>query len=133
MRTKEIVEATGVSRETLRFYELKKLLDKPKRSASGYRDYSRQCIQRIKFILTAQKAGFTLNEIQQLIELKAKKLSCRQGRDMAFKKKRELQLRAKALQEIMNRLDKFIDICESEGESGLNRTCPLSFDLLTAG
>ena len=60
----------GINLETVRFYERKGLLPKPRRSASGYRLYTPDAIQRLKFIKRAQELGFSLHEIRELLALR---------------------------------------------------------------
>lgn len=63
----EVAKRTGVGIETLRFYEKSGLLDRPSRTASGYRVYDASIIDRLAFIKKAQVLGFTLDEIRELI------------------------------------------------------------------
>ena len=70
MKIGEVARLTGVGIETLRFYETNGLLDKPKRTYSGYRMYGDDVLERIAFIKKAQMLGFTLEEIGQLIKHK---------------------------------------------------------------
>lgn len=69
MRSGELAQRAGVNTETLRFYERKKLLRPPSRTAAGYRDYSESDLETIRFIKQCQHLGFTLREIGQLEEL----------------------------------------------------------------
>jgi MerR family mercuric resistance operon transcriptional regulator len=69
MRTGELAQQAGVNIETIRFYEREKLLPPPPRTASGYRSYSPQDLERVVFIKTCQQLGFTLNDIRSLAEL----------------------------------------------------------------
>lgn len=128
MRTKDIIEKTGIDRETLRFYESKGLLPNSKRSDSGYRIYSESVIGRIDFIIKAKNAGFTLTEIKTLIDLQHKRGPCRLARDAAKRKKAEIKERIKVLKEMDTILQKFINECEKDGEISLNRPCHFSFD-----
>ncbi len=66
----KIAELADVNNETIRFYERKQILPKPKRNASGYRQYSFEVVKQIKFIKKAQRLGFTLKEIDSLQSLK---------------------------------------------------------------
>jgi MerR family Zn(II)-responsive transcriptional regulator of zntA len=68
----ELSEATGVGRETLRFYEEKGLVIPVNRTAAGYRQYSHSAIELIGFIKKTQQAGFSLKEIDGLLQLRAK-------------------------------------------------------------
>lgn len=130
MSPKQVTDATGIDRETLRFYEAKSLLPKAKRSSAGYRDYPVSIIDRIQFIKASKAAGFTLREIKDLIELKHKNSTCRTGRDFAIQKRQEIKNKMKALREMKKVLDYFIDSCNSNGEKGLNQKCHLSFDTI---
>lgn len=66
----EVAKLSGVGIETLRFYEKSGLLDRPARTASGYRVYDASIIDRLAFIKKAQVLGFTLDEIRELISHK---------------------------------------------------------------
>lgn len=70
MRIGEIAQATGISRDTLRFYEKRGLL-RARRSANGYRDYPPEAVQWLTYIRTAQALGFTLTEIEADLPLLA--------------------------------------------------------------
>jgi DNA-binding transcriptional MerR regulator len=63
MQIGELAEATGISRDTLRFYEKRGLLQ-ARRSGNGYRDYPPQAVDWLRYIRTAQALGFTLQEIE---------------------------------------------------------------------
>lgn len=60
----------GVNIETVRYYERRRLLPKPERSSSGYRQYSDEGVRKIRFIRHAQELGFSLKEIQGLLNLR---------------------------------------------------------------
>lgn len=131
MRTKDILEQSGIDRETLRFYENKGLLPKASRTDSGYRIYSDKTLSRLSFILTAKNAGFTLKEIKDLVELKQNGATCKIGRDLAVQKREELKAKMKSLIAMKNILNSFIEACEADGELGLKKKCHLSFDNMT--
>ena len=65
-RIGEIAERTGVSVETLRYYEKRRLLNAPARTEGGFRVYSDAVVHQVKFIKQAQSLGLTLDDIQQL-------------------------------------------------------------------
>jgi DNA-binding transcriptional MerR regulator len=66
MRIGELAQAAAVSRDTLRFYEQRGLIA-AQRSANGYRHYPVEMVQLVQFIKTAQRLGFSLNEIGQSV------------------------------------------------------------------
>jgi DNA-binding transcriptional MerR regulator len=68
MQIKELAEATGLSRDTLRFYEKRGLLTARRRD-NGYRDYPSEAVDWLRYLRTAQALGFTLTEIEQGLPL----------------------------------------------------------------
>jgi len=64
-----LARKTGVSVDTLRFYERKGLIVRPRRMLSGYRNYSDEVIDRLQFVKDAKGLGFSLREIQELLML----------------------------------------------------------------
>lgn len=70
MRIGELGEQCGVTTKTIRYYESIDLLDEPARTASGYRDYGDDAVERLQFIRDAQATGLTLSEIASVLELK---------------------------------------------------------------
>lgn len=62
MQIGTLSERTGLSRDSLRFYEKRGLLQ-ARRSANGYRDYPEAAVQWLGYVRTAQQLGFTLAEI----------------------------------------------------------------------
>ena len=63
MRIGDMAQATGLSRDTLRFYEKRGLL-RARRGANGYRDYPPDAVAWLRYLRTAQQLGFTLAEIE---------------------------------------------------------------------
>lgn len=70
LRIGEVAKRTGVSVETVRFYEREGLLAKPARLPSGYREYPEEVLYRIRFIKRAKKLGFSLKGIAELLALR---------------------------------------------------------------
>lgn len=127
MQTKDVIQLTGLDRETLRFYEKKGIVPEPKRTSSGYRNYNEEVIERIEFAKMAKEAGFTLSEIKELLDLKNSGVTCKTGRDMALSKMKELDEKMKSLRKMKKVLKHFVSDCESNGEIGLKKKCHLSF------
>src|SRR5690625_3718325 len=63
-------ELAGVNKETIRYYERRNLIPEPERMDSCYRLFSRRHVDQIRFIKRAQELGFTLSEIDDLLNLK---------------------------------------------------------------
>jgi DNA-binding transcriptional MerR regulator len=71
MRIGELARKAGVNVQTVRFYERRRLLREPNRTASGYRSYERADLESLVFIKWCQPLGFTLKEVRQLLRLHA--------------------------------------------------------------
>jgi DNA-binding transcriptional MerR regulator len=67
LRTGQLARKAGVNIQTLRYYERRRLLTVPPRQPSGQRAYPETAVGRIRAIKAAQRLGFTLNEIQELL------------------------------------------------------------------
>jgi len=65
----EVAAETGLSIDTIRFYETKGLLMTPDRSPGGFRLFRPEEIETLRFIRTAQEAGFSLDEVHELLLL----------------------------------------------------------------
>jgi MerR family mercuric resistance operon transcriptional regulator len=66
-----LAQAAGVGVETVRYYQRRGLLPEPPRPPGEVRRYSEEDLKRLRFIRSAQAAGFTLSEIGELLELSA--------------------------------------------------------------
>ena len=64
-----LARAASVGVETVRYYERRGLISQPKRVGGAYRRYSSDHVSRIRFVKRAQELGFTLEEIESLLEL----------------------------------------------------------------
>jgi len=64
-----VARAAGVRIDTIRYYERRGLLPLPARSPAGYRQYAEEVVQRIRYIKRAQRLGFTLAQILELLRL----------------------------------------------------------------
>ncbi len=67
VRISELARAAGVGISTVRFYERRGLVTPTTRTHGGYRYYDREALRRLKFIRRAQRLGFTLAEVEQIL------------------------------------------------------------------
>lgn len=65
----DVAERAGVPTATIRYYESIGLLKRAPRASSGYRRYSEQTIEELRFIKKAQALGFTLEEVSEILRL----------------------------------------------------------------
>jgi len=67
-----LADEGGVGVETVRYYQRRGLLPEPDRLDGGVRRYGEPEVKRLRFIRAAQTAGFTLEEIGELLTLDAR-------------------------------------------------------------
>jgi len=89
-----LAKQAGVPVKTIRYYEDVGLLPKPSRTASGYRLYSPDSADRLRFIKKAQHLGLRLDEIKEILEL-ADRGRCPCGHVQTFLKTRLCELQQK--------------------------------------
>lgn len=65
----KLAKASGVHLETVRYYERIGLMPKPSRTASNYRSYGPEHVERLSFIRRAREIGFSIGEIKELLVL----------------------------------------------------------------
>jgi DNA-binding transcriptional MerR regulator len=68
LRSGQVAEAAGVNLQTLRYYERRGLLEEPQRSNGGHRLYPQEAVTVLRVIKAAQRLGFTLDEVGELLE-----------------------------------------------------------------
>lgn len=69
----QLSQQTGVSNETIRYYERISLLPKPIKKSNGYRQYIDQDIDRLKFVQRLRLLDFTLADIREILAFKERK------------------------------------------------------------
>ncbi|MEN9002034.1 MAG: MerR family transcriptional regulator, partial [Flavobacteriales bacterium] len=92
MKIGELAEKTGVSRDTIRFYENKGMLTEVTRPFewNNYKDYGEENIKRIQIIKYLQRFSFTLRECKELIDQKNASPDECPNKSKAFQKKLSL-------------------------------------------
>jgi Hg(II)-responsive transcriptional regulator len=118
----ELAGAVGVNVQTVRYYERRGLLPKPKRRASGYREYLPSDVARLEFIRRAQALGFTLSEIEQLLVLRVDPRTTSEDVHRAVQEKIEaVETKISDLARISSALRKMAVACHAHGPLG---DCP---------
>jgi DNA-binding transcriptional MerR regulator len=108
-RASELAKETGVSTDTLRYYERKKVLPKPRRSENGYRMYPPDASNRVSLVRRAIAVGFTLNELAQILAERDKGGSpCRQVYKLATEKLEKIEDQLKTLTDLRDDLGKIM-------------------------
>jgi len=124
MTISELARGGGVGVETVRFYQRKGLLPDPRPGqiggAKGRRHYGAEELARLRFIRSAQRAGFTLDEIEELLALDRSNDRAR-AREMAKARLSELDARIADLEAARKSLARLARECAS-GKAG---PCPI--------
>lgn len=123
MRTAELAGRAGVNTQTLRYYERRGLLAQPPRSRSGYRDYPDRAVGQLRFVKRAQELGFTLGQIEGLLELAdGGPDSCEQARAVAQAQVADLDRKIADLARMRASLAELAATCD---RPRADRSCPL--------
>jgi len=119
----KLAQAANINHETVRFYERKGLLPQPSRSPSGYRLYADADLKRLHFILLAKKHGFTLADIQELLELRVDPAStCEEVKFKADEKIAVIKEKIAELRSMQHALTALASACHGTGPAG---DCPI--------
>ncbi|MCP9290554.1 MerR family transcriptional regulator [Gracilimonas sediminicola] len=119
----EVARRADVNKETVRYYEKRGLIPEPDRRRSGYRIFTQRHIDQIKFIKRSQELGFTLNEIQELLDLRMdEETTCSQIKTEAEEKYQDVVSKIRDLKRIKATLTELIDSCSGQGPKG---DCPI--------
>jgi len=117
----ETAQQTGLSADTLRYYEKIGLLPNVTRDNGGRRRYDADDLSRLRFIQRAQRCNFSLDEIRQLLEFR----SCRDAARPAVARLTEhkladIQQRLADLETLQHELQQLLYLCR-----GSDQGCPI--------
>ena len=117
----KLAQEAGVNVETIRFYQLKGLLPTPDRALGSIRRYGSVDVARLKFVKAAQRLGFSLDEVGQLLKLEDG-AHCSEAADMAALRLADVRAKLADLIRIESALSKLVSECHlHQGEV----SCPL--------
>ena len=123
MRTSEVADRAGVNVQTLRYYERRGLLPEPPRRESRYRIYGQDAVRIVRFIKRAQELGFSLDEVECLLELsEGGPESCEAAQRLASGRIAELDRRMANLRAMRDALGQLLATCSLPRAE---RECPL--------
>lgn len=135
LRVGQVAAAAGVNLETLRYYERRGLLARPERSLGGHRLYPPEAITQLRVIKAAQRLGFTLTEVADLLEVGTHHHGGRRRpaglQARAADKLVEVEQRIADLDVIRTTLRQALDAgCDDLSECAGNPRCPIPFAAL---
>ncbi len=120
--------AAGVNVETIRYYQRKGLLPEPKRPMGSIRRYAEAELARLRFIKAAQRLGFSLDEVGELLMLEDG-TQCDKARNLAEHKLHDVREKLADLRRIESVLSRLVARCGSLRGSV---KCPLILSLQQA-
>jgi DNA-binding transcriptional MerR regulator len=129
-RIGQVAHETGVSIDTIRFYEKQGLLKRSPRTEGGFRLFGANDIERLKFVRKAQELGFSLNEIRELLVLKAEHLpACSHVKELLELKLTAVGQKINELQALERSLKRALRKCKQElktpAPGGDEEYCPV--------
>ncbi len=118
MQIGELCRVTGMTKDSIRFYEKIGLLNNVERKLNGYKNYSDEHVKQLKLLRHAKKLGFTLNEIKDLATLfYSNNLSAKEMDQYLKTKEQEIDEKISALQLFKQEIKrKREDECRYKGE-----------------
>lgn len=114
-------KAAGVNVETIRFYQRKGLLPEPEKPSGGIRRYGTTDVSRVRFVKSAQRLGFSLDEVAQLLKLEDG-THCNETAAFAALHLADVRARLADLRRMESALSKLVKECGAHPDS---LSCPL--------
>lgn len=119
----EAAARAEVNVQTLRYYERRGLIAEPERTAAGYRLYPPETVPLVRFIKRAQELGFSLGEIEQLLDLRIDRVSsCEEVQALAEAKIDAIDDKIRQLSALRKALGVLVRSCERGDDT---RECPI--------
>lgn len=130
----ELAARTGMTPDALRYYERLRVIAPVRRTAAGYRVYTGETIERLRFIKQAQLHGLTLAEIRELLQVDTRVGvgRCRRVQKLLHRKLVELDTRLTQLQEFRRSLEGYLAQCNRTLADSPEAECPVVEDLRRA-
>jgi len=117
----EVTNLTGMSADTLRYYEKFGLLTNISRTESGIRQYDDKDISQLKFIKRAQSMNFSLDEIKKLLSMRKDPQHAKNSvRQLTADKLKDIESQVTELTTLQNELRLLLNLCRGSEEG-----CPI--------
>lgn len=120
----ELARRTALSIDAIRFYERRKLLPQAVRSSGRFRLYTTDDIERLRFVQRMQSLGFSLEEIKQLMAIRADKAhACSAVRQFLSAKLDGVRTKVRELQQLERELKADLGKCNRALKQPQSKTC----------
>lgn len=115
----QLARAADVPVSTVRFYERRGLLRPDARSEGNYRLYGGEAVMRLRFVRSAQAAGFTLSDIAILLRFRAGDGSpCGQVQELITARLRNVRKQVEELRRVDRMLRRWLKVCRASERCG---------------
>ena len=125
----QVANATGLSIDTIRFYEKQGLLKRSPRTEGGFRLFGAGDIETLKFVRKAQELGFSLNQIRELLILRADHVpACSHVKELLDQKLTAVEQKITELRSLELSLKRALRKCKRELKTtapGHENCCPV--------
>jgi DNA-binding transcriptional MerR regulator len=132
----EVAKATGLSVDAIRFYQRERLLRPTPRTEGGFRLFSTEDVQALRFVRKAQELGFSLDDIRQLLHLQSgEDGACSHVRDLLEQKLATVREKISELKKLERKLKLGLRKCNQELDSKgdcCDAHCPVLEDIRRA-
>lgn len=129
LRIGELAARAGVSIDTVRYYERQRLLPRAARTGGGFRLFTPEAVERIRFIKQAQEIGLSLEEIGELLS-EGGAAECQRVHDLLRAKLEDLDGKIKSMRAFRRILARHYEACERElEEHGKAAHCPVLVEI----
>lgn len=106
----QLARRTGVSPDTVRYYERVGLLPKTERTSSGYRSYDESHVERLQIVKGAQRVGLRLREVRELLEVMDRGLCpCGHAESLIRERLGEIDQEVSRLAELRGQLARLVE------------------------
>jgi DNA-binding transcriptional MerR regulator len=114
-RSGELAKIAGISADSLRYYERQGVLPLPQRTASGYRVYPAQAVQRVTLIRGALSVGFSIHELSKVLKQRdTGQTPCHQVHQLAKEKLKNVEAQLREIQSLRRHLQKIVRVWGSK-------------------
>ncbi|EPF6111277.1 Zn(2+)-responsive transcriptional regulator [Enterobacter cloacae] len=112
-RIGELAKLANVTPDTIRYYEKQQMIDHEVRTEGGFRLYTNNDLQRLRFIRYARQLGFTLDSIRELLSIRIDPAhhTCQESKSIVQARLDEVEARIQELQTMQRSLQRLNDAC----------------------
>ena len=120
-RIGELAKLANVTPDTIRYYEKQQMIDHEVRTEGGFRLYTDNDLQRLRFIRYARQLGFTLDSIRELLSIRIDPAhhTCQESKSIVQARLDEVEARIQELQTMQRSLQRLNEACCGTAQSSI--------------